>query len=294
MLYLHNILGGVWFIEDSFAANYLPIVASFIKGERLPSGNTRQSLTEEKLTADNACLFASIQNGAYQVSDYGQWSPPEEAPKNCVAIMQINGAITKYDQNCGPSGMLTKSNILSRCFAEGNIKAIVLDIDSGGGEGLGSRFFQEALKNRNKPVIAFCNDFVASAAYGIAAGCDRIIANSEVCRVGSVGTYMTILNHAEYYKKMGIELIEIYASRSTDKNQDFYQALQGNKAPLMAVCDTYNEDFINRIAAFREGTIDADQKTWATGKMFFAPEAMTLGLIDGIDSFENVLNYFNT
>ena len=31
-----------------------------------------------------------------------------------------------------------------------------------------------------------------------------------------------------------------------------------------------------------------------TGKMFFAPEAMDIGMIDEIDTFENVLNYFNT
>ena len=64
--------------------------------------------------------------------------------------------------------------------------------------------------------------------------------------------------------------------------------------PLLDVCNTYNEDFISRIANFRGDSINQDQSTWGTGKMFFAPEALELGLIDAVDSFENVLNYFNT
>lgn len=294
MLYLHNILNGVWFVEEGFASNYLPVIASFIKGEHALNHSARNALKETEKTSDNACQFADIKNGVYQISDYGSFASPEEAPKDSIAILNINGAITKYDQDCGPSGMITKSNLLSRCFGEENIKGIILNIDSGGGEGLGCRIFQDTIKARNKPVIAYANDFVGSAAYGIASACDKIISNSKVCRVGSIGTYMTIVDYSEHYKKMGIDLIEIYASRSTDKNQDYYQALKGNKAPLLTVCDTYNEDFINRIASFREGAIDSDQKSWSTGKMFFAPEAMKLGLIDEIDSFENVLNYFNT
>lgn len=293
MLYLHNILGGVWFIEETFASNYLPLIASYLTAPA-SFGRPRNAASEDKLTEDNALLFASVKNGAYQISDYGGWSAPEDAPKNSVAIININGAITKYDQDCGPSGMLTKANLLSRCYAEDNIKAVVLNIDSGGGEGMGCRVLQEAIAGRNKPVVAFCNDFVASAAYGIAATCDRVVANSDVCRVGSVGTYMTIVDAKGYYEKMGVNLIEVYATKSTDKNQEFYKAIQGDTAPLKKVCDTYNEGFISSIANARVGVINEDQGTWATGKMFFAPEAVSLGMIDEIDTFENVLNYFNT
>lgn len=293
MLYLHNILGGVWFIEETFASNYLPLIASYLTAPA-SFGRPRNAASEDKLSEDNAMLFASVKNGAYQISDYGGWSAPEDAPKNSVAIININGAITKYDQDCGPSGMLTKANLLSRCYAEDNIKAVVLNIDSGGGEGMGCRVLQEAIAGRNKPVVAFCNDFVASAAYGIAATCDRVVANSDVCRVGSVGTYMTIVDAKGYYEKMGVNLIEVYATKSTDKNQEFYKAIQGDTAPLKKVCDTYNEGFISSIANARVGVISEDQGAWATGKMFFAPEALSLGMIDEIDTFDNVLNYFNT
>lgn len=139
-----------------------PLSASFLTKPEAMFGKPRNASSEQEPTEDNALLFASLKNGAYQISEYGGWSPPEDAPKNSVAIMNINGAITKYDQECGPSGMLTKANLLNRCYNENNIKAIVLNIDSGGGEGMGCRIMQEAINSRNKPVVAFCNDFVAS------------------------------------------------------------------------------------------------------------------------------------
>ena len=291
MLHIHNLLNGVWFVDKGFATNYLPLLSGYLKGEPL-SGVRRNALNESEISEDNGVSFVSIHNDAYGISEYGEYMSPESAPKNSVAVIAINGAITKYDQDCGPSGMLTKSNILQRCFANSNIEAVILRIDSGGGEGLACRLMQDTIRMKNKPVIAFVSDFAASAAYGIAAACDSIVASSEVARIGSIGTYITIVDYTEYYAKAGINLIEIYASKSTDKNQEYYQALKGNTAPLKAVCDTYNEDFINRIASFRADSLDADQSKWGTGSVFFAKDALKLGLIDEIDSFENLLNSF--
>ena len=37
MLYLHNIINGVWLIDPDYANNYLPLVAAFMRGERFDS-----------------------------------------------------------------------------------------------------------------------------------------------------------------------------------------------------------------------------------------------------------------
>lgn len=79
MLYLHNILGGVWFVEENFAANYFPLIASFLTKPEAMFGKPRNASSEQEPTEDNALLFASLKNGAYQISEYGGWSPPEDA-----------------------------------------------------------------------------------------------------------------------------------------------------------------------------------------------------------------------
>ncbi len=283
MLYLHHIFNGIWMIESDFAANYLPVIANYIQGKPV--------ILPEEQKQNTLFSFVTPQSKGYVVSRYYD-STPEEAPENSVAILNIRGAVTKHNQFCGPTGMVTQANLLDRCYANDNIKGIVCLTESGGGEAYAMRIFNEAISRKNKPVVGFVDDLSASAAYGIISGCDRIVANSKLARIGSIGTYQTIADHTEYFKKQGINLIEIYATESKDKNGDFYEALKGNLEPLRKTVDVFNNAFLSQIESNRGEKLTSDRKEWGTGKVFFAEEAKNLGLIDDIDTFENVLNYF--
>jgi signal peptide peptidase SppA len=279
-------------IEEGYASNYLPLLAAYLQGK---PAEVKSSLGDgREYTSQNGVLFAAVRNGAYAISEYGNHASPEAAPDDSVAIVSITGPITKHDQYCGPAGMKTKSDLLARCYENPKIKGIVLTIDSGGGEVYAGRTMMQTIARRNKGVVAFVDDFACSAAYGIAAACDSVTLNSEIARVGSIGTLITIADYTEYYKKLGINLIEIYASLSTDKNRDYAEAIKGNREPLQKVCDVFNKGFIAHIADCRKGKISEDQSLWNTGKVFFAKEAVKLGLADEIASLDNVINYFNT
>lgn len=282
MLHKHGILSNVWLMEEQFASNYLPIVISYLKGNAQPSQTKKEEFFRVALN----------NSSSYEISEYGYDVAPEDAPKDSIAIIDINGVIEKHDQNCGPAGMITKSRILERCYNINNIKGIVLNIESGGGSGTAMRLISETIAKRNKPMVAFVSDFAASAAYGIASGADIIVANSDYARVGSIGTYMTIASYEEKLKKEGIQLVEVYATASKDKNKDYYDALKGDTKAIQKTADTYNEMFLSMVETNREGKLTADRSSWGTGKMYFAPEALELGLIDNIDSFSNILNYF--
>lgn len=288
MLFLHRIFNSVWMIDRDYAMNYLPLVSSYIKGERTSLDKKKESI----INSNTGVLFVEKQNGGYHISDSGRYASPEEAPEGSIAVITISGAITKHDQNCGPAGMATKAAILKRCYANNNIKGIIIDQDTGGGEGGAMRLFNEAVSMRNKPVIGFVNDFSCSAGMGNLSACDRIVANSSLARVGSIGTYMTIADYTEYFEKQGINLIEVYATASTDKNKEYHEAMKGNHEPLRAIADKFNESFIEMIEEQRGDVLKADRKVWGTGKVFFAEEALALGLIDEINSFDNVLKYF--
>lgn len=293
MLFLHNIVNSIWMIEPGFASNYLPLVTDYLTGKRFQP-QSRLSSDEREFSEKNGVLTAEIKNGTYSISEYGHWGSPEDAPENSIAIINITDAITKQDQECGPAGMITKSNLLKRCYDNSRIKAIALVIDSGGGEGYAMRMMAETISQRNKPVAAFIDDFAFSAAYGIASACEFVTANSKIARIGSIGTYMTIADFTEYFKQKGIKLIEIYATASKDKNNDYYEAVKGNLEPIRNICNQFNENFLQLIETNRKNNLTADRESWGTGKVYFADEALQLGLIDSIDTFENFLNYFNT
>lgn len=277
MLFKHKIINGVWMIEPSFAHNFLPYITNFLT-------NPQAVLSERQPEQ-----FLSVYNGSdsyYAIRDI------KDAPRDSLAVISIAGAITKYDQDCGPDGLASKADVLRAAFAAENIKGVVIRIDSGGGEGMAMRLFTEAIAEKNKPVVAFIDDMACSAAYGIASACDHVVANSPLARIGSIGTYMTIADYDEYYKKQGIKLTDVYATASSDKNKDYLEALKGNLEPVRNIANAFNDSFLELIESNRGDKLSAERSTWGTGKVWFADEALSLGLIDEINTFSNTLNSF--
>lgn len=85
-----------------------------------------------------------------------------------VSVIRITGAMTKYDQRCGPAGMLTVSGWLQAAINNPDVAAIVLRIDSPGGMVAGTETLASVVKSSKKPIVAFVDDLAASAAYWVA------------------------------------------------------------------------------------------------------------------------------
>ncbi len=279
-MHKHNIFNGVWMMDQGYASNYLPQIVAFLKG---------QHHTETPRKEYQALKI-------YPQSSSSLSSGPGESSDNTgnIAVLSISGAITKHDQFCGPAGMVTISNILEECYANEDITGIVLKVESGGGEGMAMRLLNETISKRNKPIVAFIDDFACSAAYGIVSGCDFIVANSPMAEIGSIGTYISIADFSKQLEKEGINLITVYATESENKNEEVREALKGNMKPMQEVADKFNEYFLQTIATNRAEQLTQGRKVWGTGKVFFAEEALEIGLIDEINSFNNILNYFVT
>lgn len=81
MLYLHNILGGVWFVEENFAANYFPLIASFLTKPEAMFGKPRNASSEQEPTEDNALLFASLKMAHTRSASMEDGLHPRTHPK---------------------------------------------------------------------------------------------------------------------------------------------------------------------------------------------------------------------
>lgn len=277
MLHKHNIFNGIWAIEPGFSDNHLPRVISFLKGDN-------QGVQVEQINP----LTIHTQSS----SSFSSGSGDNSTNESYIAVISIAGAITKHSQFCGPSGMAEVASILKECYANDDITGIVLHVESGGGEFMAMRLLNEAIADKNKPMVGFIDDFACSAAYGILSGCDLIVANSTMARVGSIGTYMSIADYSKKLEKEGIDIKEIYATESKDKNGEVREALKGNLKPLQELTDKYNDHFLQSIETNRADKLKESREVWGTGRVFFADEALKLGLIDSIDTFSNTLNYF--
>jgi len=196
-----------------------------------------------------------------------------------VAVIGLTGAITKYGNWYTP-GMVDYADYMHELDQDASVAGTVLMVDSPGGSATGMFHMVEEMAKRNKPIVIVVDGQAASAAMGISAAADKIMLLNEKSQVGSIGTIISFVSMKGYYEKQGAKVIEVYASRSIDKNKDLRDAEKGDMTALQALTDKYNDIFIADVA--RNRGLDAEKSPVFTGKMYWGQEAISVGLADGI------------
>lgn len=261
----------VFSIHPDFIGNYLPIVAAYLKGNLLMSS---EPLSEEALP--------------FPVNV----SSEEQVKK--ILVISLSGIVTKYDKPCEDSmGTLSIARAFDRAYSDDSIIGIIFKVDTPGGEARACSHVYQAIERRNKPVISFIEDMACSAGCYMIAPSDMIIANYKLARVGCIGAMRPMFDDRKQMENLGITQEDIYSTLSPDKNSEFREYLNGNKEPLIKILDVLAEDFISNVEKGRGDKLLKPRSEWGTGKTYFADEALSIGLIDAIDHFDNVVNYFS-
>ncbi len=280
---LSYILRSKWFINPQYAEAYYPAIFQMMQ-------NVQAGAWDDDETKDET---PKVSNSAiYAISEFGEAAPPEAAPEGSVALINMVGAITKYDY-CGAAGVNTKTNLFDRAMANPNVKGIILRIDSGGGDGDATEVLANKIHQASKPVIAFVDGMAASAAYKIIAGASHIMLSGQSTEVGSIGAYVGFTNYEKYYEKLGIEVKRIYAPQSTLKNKPWEDALKGDDKAMKEYLKEYVQFFIDDVARMRADKLTADDRIFK-GDMFFANEAINIGLADSIGSMDSAVSLIDS
>lgn len=294
---LSAVLRGRWFIDKQYADQHLPLVLSLLNGKPVDLGASRtiDAYSDDSYRRPEGetegeqyrVLAAYEKSGTVKV---GRFSSFDNVPPGSVAIIPVNGPILKYGGQCGEPGSVHMTQWVQAADAAPNISAIVVMIDSPGGMVDGTATLADAIKACSKLTVGFVDDgMMASAAMWVGSACDELYASRSTDGVGSIGVVCTIADYAGYFEKEGIKLHEIYAPQSTEKNADYHQALKGNYEMVQADLKVLADSFIQTIKTNRKGRLNTEEKNPFKGAMYFADEALQIGLIDGIKSFEEMI-----
>lgn len=173
---------------------------------------------------------------------------------------------------------------LAEADSNPNITAHLIVVDSPGGEVFYCHEAAAAIRECKKPVVAVCESVCASAAYWLASAADRIFAVSPFTEVGSIGVMARFLDTSEWYRMQGCKEIEIYASGSDLKNKVIKDVVNGKEQEyIKRFLDPVLEAMIDDI---RQKRTIADGSDALRGEIYYANEAIGLGLIDGIKSID--------
>lgn len=204
-----------------------------------------------------------------------------------VSLISIKGALTKYDQECGPVGMATLTNWVNNAKNDQLIDAIILRFDTPGSTVVGTQELGDAIAETRKikPVLGFAEDLCCSGGYWLASQCTEIIANNAHAQIGSIGVMMSFQDVQPYYESLGVKFHSIRALQSSDKNTIFDELKAGNYERYREeVLNPLAEKFIGIVQSSRPGVKD-DQ---LTGEVYFAHKVVG-SLIDSIGNFEYAL-----
>lgn len=204
-----------------------------------------------------------------------------------ISIIPMRGTILKHDAECGPVGTRTLGRRLRAAEANPNVIAHVLICESGGGLAAAVPELSEVITSLNKPVVAWVDGMACSAAMYIISYCNEIVASRSTDLIGCIGTMIQLQGPKSFSTNQnGIVTARIYATESTEKNEDYEQALDGKFELIRTnMLDPINEQFVADMKKNRKGCTQEHLK----GKTFFASDVVG-SLVDSIGSLQYAID----
>jgi len=169
------------------------------------------------------------------------------------------------------------------------IKAIIVEADSRGGSPVAGEEISRAVKNSEKPIVAFIRTAGDSSAYWSISSADKIWA-SENSEVGSIGVTMSYLNNAEKNKKDGLIYERLSSGKFKDSGSSDIPLTQEEKDLFMRDINIMYNNFVRAISSNRNIPI-GEVKKFSDGSTVLGQKAKELGLIDEIGGINEVEDY---
>jgi len=170
---------------------------------------------------------------------------------------------------------------------DSGVGKIILYIDSPGGTVDGTFDLANFIFNNRgqKPIIAYTDGMMLSAAYAIGAAADAVFISGDTTMVGSIGIVAAHEDYSKLEEKIGIKTTEIYSGRYKRIISQYAPLSEEGKKTIQDEVDYLYSIFINDVAKFR-GTTSKDvlsRMSTDAKRIFIGHQAITAGLVDGLE-----------
>jgi protease-4 len=206
-----------------------------------------------------------------------------------IALIMLRGIISSsIPGNVSDSMVDDMRAALEQAREDKNVKAIVLEIDSPGGEVTASdAIYNAVVKARaKKPVVIYMDSLAASGGYYVSCGGKYLMAN-ETTITGSIGVIIQTLNYEQLFNKVGLASVVFKSGKFKDilngarpmtpEERDLIQSF---------VMQTYDK-FLGIVSKERGVPADTLRNTIADGRILSGKDALSHKLIDGLGQLED-------
>lgn len=215
--------------------------------------------------------------------------PKQNKSKEFIAAIHIKGIIQEKNQTYNQEWLLETIATLKN---NKNNKGIVLYIDSPGGNVYQADELYLALqdyKTTGRPIYAYQGPLAASGGYYISCAANKIYANRNTLN-GSIGViFGQSIDLTELMAKMGIKSTTIFAGKNKNMFNYNEPVTPEQREIMQTIADECYDQFVGIVSTSRNIPLP-ELKKIADGRLFTAKQALNNNLIDGIGSWENMIN----
>ncbi len=206
-----------------------------------------------------------------------------------IAIITLRGLISSsLPGNVGDSMVDDMRYAMEQAREDNNVRAIVLEIDSPGGEVTASDVIYDAVVRTRavKPVIVYMDSVAASGGYYVACGGKFLMAN-ETTITGSIGVIIQTLNYEQLFNKIGLASVVFKSGKFKDMLNGARPITPEEREYVQGfVMSTYDK-FLGIVARERNLPADGLRNTVADGRILSGRAALENKLIDGLGQIED-------
>ncbi len=265
-----------WAVKEDILKVISEIMERHIRGEKLSTEDILAKIgTDKKEAADY-----EIKGGVAYIPIYG-------------VISKRSKMVRNISQPLGTSVQEIQGDLKS-ALKDDTVEKIVLDIDSPGGSVDGIAELSDMIFNARtqKPIIAYANGMMCSAAYWLGSSAEKIYA-SKSAAVGSIGVYSVIEDWTVANHNAGIKTEVIRSGKHKAAGHPDKPFTQEDRDLIQEEVNTYYDLFVDAIKRNRAMADEAAEKV-ATGKVFIGQKALDVGLVDAIEDFDTLSDSLGT
>lgn len=207
-----------------------------------------------------------------------------------VALIPIDGVIAKkmnlFSRISGGASTQLIERDLREALADPGVDSIVLDIDSPGGSVDGTGELAEVVHaaRAQKPIVAFADGTMASAAYWIGSAAQAVYLSGATAQIGSIGVVATHVDVSRAQDRVGVKTTEIYAGKFKRIASAYAPLSNEGRQSIQDHVDYIYSIFVGAVAQQRGVDEETVLENMADGRIFVGQQAITAGLVDGVST----------
>jgi signal peptide peptidase SppA len=210
-----------------------------------------------------------------------------------VSLVRLHGVITPTTGPIPRSviNSVSMEKVLERAFAPGRLAAVALLVNSPGGSPTQSALVADRIRGladeHDVPVLAFCEDVVASGGYWLACAADEIYAHPTSI-VGSIGVISQSFGLEGLLQRIGVERRLYTAGEAKSRLDPFLPEKPEDVVWLRGLQDQLHEMFRDWVVTRRGDRLASDIELF-NGEVWTGARAAEVGLVDGLGTARTML-----